>query len=112
MDQAPRRQTLAWIGLALGGLAAAGIAVCVIVAGSIPQRAPTKSDCLTALALWAGWFGIAALLLSGFTCSCASLVSALKQRRPLGVPLLGVMLNAAPLPLGILYDYLSTRGYL
>jgi hypothetical protein len=112
MDQAPRRQTLAWIGLALGGLAAAGIAVCVIVAGPIPRRAPTKSDGLTALGLWAGWIGIAVLLLSGFACSCASLLSGRKQGRPLGVPLLGVMLNAAPLPLGILYADLSTRGYL
>jgi hypothetical protein len=109
---APRRQTLAWVGLGLGVLAAVGIVVCVLVAGSIPQRAPTKSDCLTALALWAGWIAVGLLLLSGFTCSCAALVSACKKRESLALPLLGVMLNAAPLPLGFLYDYLSTRGHL
>jgi hypothetical protein len=109
---APRRPTLAWIGLALGVLAALGMAICVLVAGSIPQRAPTKGDCMTALALWAGWIIVAALLLSGFTCSCAALVAACKKREPLTVPLLGVMLNAAPLPLGLLYDYLRTRGHL
>lgn len=108
MESRPR--TLAWIGLSLGLLADAGIVICVAVARSIPQRAPTAGDYKAGCVLFIAWIVIGLTLLTGFACSLGELLSARKSGRSTALPWTGVILNAVPISLGLLYDVIVNRG--
>lgn len=90
-----------------GALAIAGSIAIGLVARSMPQRAPTKGDCLTSLALFGGMAVVAVLVLVGGAAAVRGLVVARAQKLPAGPCVAALVLNALPPAVGFLGDALG-----